>query len=89
MITLAPCSSIPPNQPPSDLCLVLLLRTGLQSHVSNRPSQKCTKKKRESLTQSHAHADVCVLHHLGKLLKANLAVLVQIRLHDGLVHDLL
>jgi hypothetical protein len=40
------------------------------------------------LIQRHANRHVRALHHLGKLLKADLAVAVQIRLHDGLVDDL-
>ena len=46
-------------------------------------------QKDEELTQSHAHADIRVLHHFGELLKADLAVLVEISLHDGLVDNLL
>ena len=40
------------------------------------------------LVQGHAHGYVCVLDHLGELLEADLAVAVQVRLHDGLVDDL-
>jgi hypothetical protein len=39
-------------------------------------------------TQSHAHRHVGVFHHLGELLEADLAVVVLIRFHDGLVHNL-
>lgn len=39
-------------------------------------------------TQSHAHRHVGVLDHLCELLEADLAVVVEIRFHDGLVHDL-
>ena len=39
-------------------------------------------------TQSHAHRHICVLDHLCELLEADLAVVVKIRFHDGLVHDL-
>jgi hypothetical protein len=39
-------------------------------------------------TQSHAHRHIGVLDHLCELLEADLAVVVQIRFHDGLVHDL-
>ncbi|KAI6755250.1 hypothetical protein HG531_004356 [Fusarium graminearum] len=49
-------------------------------------------KNRQSsrqLTNSHAHANIGVFHHLGELLEANLSILVKIGLHDGLVHDLL
>jgi hypothetical protein len=44
---------------------------------------------RLELVNSHAHANIGIFHHLGELLKANLAVLVEVGLHDGLVHDLL
>ena len=40
------------------------------------------------LVQGHAHGYICVLDHLGELLEADLAIAVQVRLHDGLVHDL-
>ena len=40
------------------------------------------------LVQGHAHGYVGVLHHLGELLEADLAITVQVGLHDGLVHDL-
>ena len=40
------------------------------------------------LVQGHAHGYVGVLHHLGELLEADLAIAVQVGLHDGLVHDL-
>ncbi|KAI6771944.1 hypothetical protein HG530_002902 [Fusarium avenaceum] len=43
----------------------------------------------EKLTNSHAHADISSLNHLGELLEADLAVLIEIGLHDSLVHDLL
>lgn len=39
-------------------------------------------------TQSHAHRHVGVLDHLCELLKADLAVVVEIRFHDSLVHNL-
>ena len=39
-------------------------------------------------TQSHAHRHIRVLDHLCELLEADLAVVVEIRFHDGLVHDL-
>lgn len=39
-------------------------------------------------TQSHAHRHIGVLDHLRELLEADLAVVVQIRLHNGLVHNL-
>lgn len=41
------------------------------------------------LTQRHAHADVRVLHHPGKLFEAYLPVSIQICFHDRLVHNLL
>ena len=42
-----------------------------------------------SLTQSHAHGDVRISHHFRKFLEADLAVVVEIRFHDGLVDNLL
>ena len=39
-------------------------------------------------TQSHAHRHIGVLDHLRELLEADLPIVVQIRLHDGLVHNL-
>ncbi|CRK35674.1 hypothetical protein BN1708_001307, partial [Verticillium longisporum] len=45
--------------------------------------------RRLELVERHAHADVRVFHHLGELVKADLAVIVEIRLHDGLVDNLL
>lgn len=47
------------------------------------------KRRQLELVQSHAHGHIRVLHHLCKLLEADLAVAVQIGLHDGLVDDLL
>lgn len=41
------------------------------------------------LIKSHAHANVRILDHLGKLLEADLAVVIQVRLHDGLIDNLL
>lgn len=40
------------------------------------------------LTQSHAHGNVSVLHHLLELLEADLAVAVEIGFHDGFVDNL-
>lgn len=48
----------------------------------------CEEKQRLELIQGHAHRDIRVLDHLGKLLEADLAVAVQVGLHDGLVDNL-
>ena len=40
-------------------------------------------------TQRHAHRYVGVLNHLRKLFEADFSVAIQVRFHDGLVHDLL
>lgn len=39
-------------------------------------------------TESHAHGDIGVFHHLGEFLEADLAIAVKVGLHDGLVDDL-
>jgi hypothetical protein len=43
---------------------------------------------RLELIQGHAHGYICVLNHLHKLFKADLAVPILIGLHDGLVDNL-
>lgn len=45
--------------------------------------------KAEKHTQSHTHAHVRSLHHARELLETNLPVAILIRLHDGLIYDLL
>lgn len=40
------------------------------------------------LVQSHAHRNVSVLNHLGELLETDLAVTVQVGLHNGFVNNL-
>lgn len=40
-------------------------------------------------TQCHAQAHIGILNHIRKLLEADLAVLILVRFHDGLVHNLL
>ena len=40
-------------------------------------------------TQSHTHRNIGVFHHFRKLVKADFAIPVLIRLHDGLVDNLI
>jgi len=45
-------------------------------------------QKKVRVTQSHAHRNICILHHLLELLEADLAVAVLVRFHDCFVYDL-
>lgn len=53
-------------------------------------SQKSeTKRRGRKLTQSHAHTNIHILHHLRELLERDLPIAIQIGLHYGLIDDLL
>ncbi len=43
----------------------------------------------DTLTQRHTHTNIRILHHLRKLLKTNLPIMIQIRLHNRLINNLL
>lgn len=65
------------NEKPQDIA------TG--AHWQNRGSPR-----RLELVQSHhAHRDIGVLDHFTELLKADLAIQILVRLHHGLIHNLL